>query len=266
MIFTKQGALADGVKGGLLGALAGFITRDLDLAALVSFAHPQELLIVLAAAVGALVALTRLKVVLAAATAALALVWAFVAFTPLSSWLAQGLVRREIAEPADAVFVSFAGLRPGAQRTSEAQNRALHGVELLALRKARQVVVVESSLVQGVAIVRELRERLGVEGDLVVAGKGDTTREEAVSVAATARDKGWKVLLVVTSPIHSRRACATLEKEGLTVVSSPSVDSRFQVDDLDTSTERLAAFGSVIHERLGTWVYMHRGWLSAASG
>lgn len=270
MILTKQTSQAsplwDGVQGSILGTLAGFITRDLDLPALVSFAHPQEPLIVLAAVVGGLLGLTRFRGALAALTLALAIVWGIVAFTPLSSRLAQGLVRREIAESADAVFVSFAGLRPGAQRTSEAQNRALHGVELLALRKAHQVVIVESSLLQGVAMVRELRERLGIEGDLVVAGRGDTTREEAVAVAAAARERSWKVVLVVTSPIHSRRACAALEKEGVTVVSSPSVDSRFQVDELDTSVERLAAFGSVIHERLGTWIYMRRGWLSGTAG
>ena len=270
MIFTKRASqaslLSDGAQGCLLGALAGFVMRDLDLPALVSFAHPQEPLIVLAALLGALIGVTRLRGALAGSTLALGVVWGAVAFTPFASRLAQGLVRREIAESADAVFVSFAGLRPGAQRTSEAQNRALHGVELLALRKAHQLVVVESSLLQGVAMVRELRERLGVEGDLVVAGRGDTTREEAVAVAAAARERSWKVLLVVTSPIHSRRACAALEKEGVTVVSSPSVDSRFQVDELDTSSERLAAFGSVIHERLGTWIYMRRGWLSGHAG
>ncbi len=269
MIFTKRsqaGAVLDGVQGCLLGTLAGFITRDLDLPALVSFEHPQEPLIVLAAVLGALVGITRLRGVLAALTLALGILWGIVAFTPFSAWLAEGLVRHEMAEPADAIFVSFAGLRPGAQRTNEAQSRALHAVELLALRKAHQVVVVESSLLQGVAMVREVRDRLGVEGDLVVAGHGDTTREEAVAVAAAAREKAWKVLLVVTSPIHSRRACAALEKEGVTVVSSPSIDSRFQVDEVDTSAERLAAFGSVIHEKLGIWIYMRRGWLSGNPG
>lgn len=265
MIFTKHASLSSALtevaQGSLLAALAGFVVRDLDLPALFSFEHSQEPLVVLAAALGAVVGITRFRRALVAIAAALGLLWGIVAFTPLSSWLAQGLVRREMAEPADAVFVSFAGLRPGAQRTTEAQNRALHAADLLARGKAPRIVAVESSLLAGVGMVRESLGRLGVEGEVVVAGRGDTTREEALAVAAAARERTWKLLLVVTSPIHSRRACAALEKEGLTVVCIPSLDSRFQVDELDTSAERLAAFGSIIHERLGIWIYARRGWL-----
>lgn len=261
--YTSPGsAVVDALRGSLLGALSAFIIRDLDLPALFSYERPQELLVVLATVSGALLGITRGRRALAAAALALGLLWVIVAFTPVSAWFAQGLVRREMAEPADAVFVSFAGLRPGAQRVAEAQNRALHGVELLARGKAPRIVVVESSLLPGVAMVRDMMARLAVEGDVVVAGQGDTTREEALAVGLLAREKAWKILLVVTSPIHSLRACRALEKQGSTVVSVPSTDSRFQVDELNTSAERLAAFGSVIHERLGIWIYARRGWLS----
>jgi uncharacterized SAM-binding protein YcdF (DUF218 family) len=104
--------------------------------------------------------------------------------------------------------------------------------------------------------------RLGVAGEPLVAGRAETTREEALAVGSLAREKGWKLVLVVTSPIHSRRASAAFEKEGVTVVSTPSMESRFDLDNLDTSVDRLTAFGSVIHERLGIWVYARRGWLA----
>ena len=68
----------------------------------------------------------------------------------------------------------------------------------------------------------------------------------------------------MTSPIHSRRASAALEKEGVTVVSSPSAETRFDLATLDTWNDRLAAFGSVMHERLGLWVYARRGWIDTA--
>lgn len=53
-----------------------------------------------------------------------------------------------------------------------------------------------------------------------------------------------------------------MEKEGLTVVSTPSIESRFNIDELDTAGDRLVAFGSIMHERLGLWVYARRGWVA----
>jgi uncharacterized SAM-binding protein YcdF (DUF218 family) len=258
----KAATLGGALQGCALGALAGFIARDLDLPALISFEHSREPLVIVAALVGAALGATRFRRWLGAVVAALALLWGAVAFSPISGWLADGLARRELEEPADVVFVSFAGLAPGAQRMTEAYNRALHGAELLARGKVKVVAVPESSSLPSVAVVRDLMGRLGLPGEPVVVGRADTTHEEAVAVGAAARKEGWKLLLVVSSPIHSRRICAALEKEGVTVVSTPSLESRFNIDDLSTPADRLAAFGSVMHERLGFWVYARRGWVS----
>jgi len=255
--------LREAFRGGVLGALAGFLVRDLDLLALVSFEHAQEPLVALAAVFGAILGMTRFRWLLAATAFALGLLWGVVALTPLSGWLADGLARHEVAEPADAVFVSFAGLRPGMQRMTEAQSRALHAAELVARGKAPLLVVVESSLLPGIATAREMMSLLGVAGEPATAGRAGNTREEAVAVGALARERGWKLVLLVTSPIHSRRASAALEKEGVTVISTPSMESRFDLEHLDTPADRLAAFGSVIHERLGIWVYRRRGWLAS---
>jgi uncharacterized SAM-binding protein YcdF (DUF218 family) len=254
--------LAGGFQGMALGALAGFIIRDLDLPALISFEHAREPLVVLMALLGVALGVTPWRRWLAVAVIALGLLWMVVAFTPLSSWLARGLARQELEEPADAVFVSFAGLAPGAQRLTEAHNRALHGAELLARGKVKTLVVAESSSLPSVAMVRDLVSRLGLETEPLSAGRADTTREEAVAGARLARRKGFKLLLVVSSPIHSRRICAALEKEGVTVVSTPSLENRFNIEELNTAADRLAAFGSVMHERLGFWVYARRGWVT----
>jgi uncharacterized SAM-binding protein YcdF (DUF218 family) len=254
--------LTQAFQGCALGALAGLLARDLDLPALISFEHTREPLVVVAAFLGAMLGITRWRGWLVPVVVALGLLWMTVAFTPLSAWLARGLARQELEEPADAVFVSLAGLAPGAQRMTEAHNRALHGAELLARGKVKTLVVAESSFLPSVAMLRDVMGRLGIEGQPVAAGKADTTREEALAVAALAREKGWKLLLVVSSPIHSRRACASIEKEGVTVVSTPSIESRFNIDELDTAGDRLVAFGSIMHERLGLWVYARRGWVA----
>lgn len=262
---AKRSRVASALQGLALGGLAGFIIRDLDLPALISFEHAREPLVLLVALLGGVLGLTRWRSWFAASVALLALLWVTVAFTPLSSWLAHGLARQELEEPADAVFVSFAGLPPGAQRMTEAHNRALHGAELLARGKVKTLVAAESSSLPSLNLLRDLVGRLGLETEPVSAGRADTTREEAVAVASLARRRGWKLLLVVSSPLHSRRICAALEKEGVTVVSTPSLENRFNIEELNTAADRLAAFGSVMHERLGFWVYARRGWVASGA-
>ena len=252
--------------GAAIGALAGFLVRDLDLPALISYQHAREPLVLAAAVAGALCSFSvRLRRVLLASTAGLALLWCVVASTSISAWLSHGLIRTEGVEPADAVFVSFSSLRPGAQGAGEVRNRLFHGIALLARGKAPRLALCESAETPGVAIARELMESTGAKEELIVLSQAENTRDEALAVAALARERGLKLVLLVTSPIHSRRASAALEKEGVTVVSSPSAETRFDLDTLDTWNDRLAAFGSVMHERLGLWVYARRGWVSEAA-
>jgi len=251
--------------GAALGALAGFLTRDLDLPALVSFEHSREPLVIIVSLLGGALAVTRLRWIMATMTAALVLLWCVVAFSPIAAWLSRGLVRTETAERTDAVFVSLSSLRPGRHRMGEVQNRLVHGIQLVALRKAPRLVLTESGEVPGVAFARLLMESPLVVAELVVAGRAENTHEEAVAVAQLARQRGFKRILLVTSPIHSRRASGAFEKEGLAVVSSPSRETRFDLETLDGWRDRLSAFGSVMHERLGLWVYARRGWLSEAA-
>lgn len=249
--------------GAAVGALAGFLIRDLDLPALVSYPHPREPLVLAAAVAGALLSgSTGFRRTLYTGAAALALLWCVVAVSSASAWLSRGLTRTEAVEQADAVFVSFASLRSGAPGVGEVRNRLFHGIALVARGKAPRLVLCESAETPGVAIARELMEATGVKAELVVLAYAENTRDEALAVADLARKRGFKLVLLVTSPIHSRRASAALEKEGVTVVSSPSVETRFNLDTLDTWNDRLAAFGSVMHERLGLWVYARRGWVS----
>jgi uncharacterized SAM-binding protein YcdF (DUF218 family) len=251
--------------GAALGALAGFLTRDLDLPALISFEHSCEPLVVIFMLLGGAVAVTRLRWVLATITAALALLWCVVAFSTISGWLSRGLVRTDPPERADAVFVSLSSLRPGPHSMGEVQNRLVHGIQLVALRKAPRLVLTESREVPGVAFARLLMENPLVVAELAVAGRAENTHEEAVAVAQLARQRGFKRILLVTSPIHSLRASGAFEKEGLAVISSPSIETRFDLETLDRWRDRLSAFGSVMHERVGLWVYARRGWLSKAA-
>jgi uncharacterized SAM-binding protein YcdF (DUF218 family) len=258
-------SLSSVAQGAALGALVGLVIRDLDLPALVSYEYSREPLVFAAAALGGLVGATRFRPVLYAATAALALLWCVVAVTPLSAWLSRGLTRSEKVEPADALFVSLSSLRPGSQGPAEVRNRLIHGLALLTRGKAPRLLLCESAGVQGVALARELMDAAGMTTELLVLPRAENTREEAQAVATLARQRNLKLILLVTSPIHSRRASAALEKEGVTVVSSPSTETRFDLATLSSWNDRLTAFGTVMHERLGLWVYARRGWIDSAA-
>jgi hypothetical protein len=48
------------------------------------------------------------------------------------------------------------------------------------------------------------------------------------------------------------------------VISSPCPESRYDLEYLGRVESRLQAFGAVLHERVGLWVYARRGWVTAA--
>ena len=99
----------------------------------------------------------------------------------------------------------------------------------------------------------------GIEAELVVVGPVANTRDEARLVAGLAAERGFRTILLVTSPTHTRRAAAAFEKKGLAVVVSPSVETRFDLETLDDPDDRVKAFGNLLHERLGLLVYRLRG-------
>ena len=259
-----SGRVAEAVRrfplGLALGGLVGLVVKDLDLAALTSFEGSREVLaalIALALAVCWAVGLRRLTAGVAAGAMAL---WCVVAFTPLCPVLAAGLVRSEVIEPADGVFVSFAALSPGELTRAEERSRLLRGVELVARGKAPCIVVPEGDASRAGAVA-EVMQMLGVGPDkLIPLVAGHNTHEEAVALARLYREKQWRLVIVVTSPLHSSRAGACLSREDVRALLSPSQETRFNVLDLSRAADRIGAFGTVIHEQMGRFVYRLRGW------
>jgi uncharacterized SAM-binding protein YcdF (DUF218 family) len=261
---TTGGTLGRLGVGLASGALAGLLTLDLDLPSLASLWGEQTFVVPAAAVLGALLWLTPLRRLVAAGVVGLALLWLVAAYTPLVPWMANGLVRRDPLRSADAVFVFGSRLQDDGDPTADAMSRLLRGVELLAEGRAKQLVVSElrPPSRQYAPLARDWTKRLAPGGEVLAVGPIDNTREEAVAVARLCREKGWQRVLAVTSPVHTLRAAASLEKEGLQVVSVPAIETRYDVERLDLPADRRRAFGSVAHERVGLLVYRRRGWIS----
>ncbi len=259
---TEAGAGRLGV-GLAVGALLGLLSVDLDLPALVSFWRDRSFLVPLAALVAAPLWLTPLRRLLGALTVLAAALWLAVAFTPLVGWMADGLVRRDRVQAADAVFVFGSRLQSDGEPTNDSMSRLLKAVELVAGRQAKHLIVSElhPPSRRYTPLAREWVQRFGLDAEVIAVGPISRSRDEALAVARLCRERGWKRVLAVTSPVHTRRAAASLEKQGLVVVAVPSIETRYDVETLDHPSERLRAFGSVAHERVGLFVYGRRGWI-----
>jgi uncharacterized SAM-binding protein YcdF (DUF218 family) len=263
MASTGRGALAHRVLSGALAAAgAGFVAKDLRLFQVASFYGSRAALLLGIVAVGALLGLVRLRVVAWAALGGLALLWLVVAFTPLAAALADGLPRRDPLGPADAVYVLASGVQEDGTLTDEALYRLTHGLEEVRQGLAPRLVLGElrpprAHYAEG---ARALMAHLGIEAEVVTVGPVADTHDEAVAVAALYRARGWRRVIVVTSPLHSRRAAAAFEHQGLEVVSAPAAEGRYDAA-LDDADDRVRGFGDVLHERLGLWLYHRRGWL-----
>jgi hypothetical protein len=44
------------------------------------------------------------------------------------------------------------------------------------------------------------------------------------------------------------------------------VETRFDLEAFDTWGDRLAAFRSLLHERIGLWLYARKGWIQESAG
>jgi uncharacterized SAM-binding protein YcdF (DUF218 family) len=245
-----------------LGALCGVVARDLGIASYVTPRHEHFWLVVAGALLGELCWRTRLRPLINGAALLSGLLWFTVAFTPLSAWIAPALERRDPPGSADAVYVLGSSIQRDGEFTSQAMSRFLHGLELLGEGWSTRLVIPEfpPPRASNAAPAQSLLRRLGLDRDLVVIGPARTTREEAVAVAALCRARGWRRILVVTSPLHSGRAAAAFERAGIEVISSPSTETDFDVEQLDRSDDRINACASILSEILSLCMYRWRGW------
>jgi uncharacterized SAM-binding protein YcdF (DUF218 family) len=205
---------------------------------------------------------------LASLTAACILL-VIVAYTPLMARLVRPLIRNDpLPSSADAVMVLSAGVNDDGTISSTAMDRLLKGMELVNRGVAPFLVVSrEAYIINGNYVSsKEDQERIvalstGALSKLVVAGITHSTRDEAIRARDLARARGWKRIIVVTSPLHTRRACATFEKAGVVITCAPSNTRAFAIGALWSPTDRVRAFEVWLYELAGSLRYRQLGWI-----
>jgi uncharacterized SAM-binding protein YcdF (DUF218 family) len=254
------------LAGAILGTLCAVSAHVLGVQQLLR--RPELVLYVPAALVGAILGATRLRPVLWIGAGVIALLCVVIAYTPIVSSLAQPLIRRDsVPSRVDAIAVLSAGFTPDGLMRSATLDRLLSGLGL-ARRGLAPVVLVsrERKDFGGVPIsdsadLARVTALAGVTTSTMFVDSVTITRTEALRMRAIARTKGWKTVAVVTSPLHTRRACATFEAVGFQVVCVPATVRESGLYPGSIAEDRLRAFRSWLYEMFATDSYRRRGWI-----
>lgn len=252
-----------GAIGALMGAAACFIASTL----IIDGVTPQRTIACVAAALAGIVIYTRLPRIAWALFIASVAAWCIVAFSPLARTMSNGLVRRDpLPRSIDAVVVLSGSVSRDGMLGREALDRLLSGLALIRDGRSSTIVVTESRPWRDHSITtttdqRNLISLLAAAPRVVVIPNVVSTRTEALGTARRLPPATARTIAVVTSPLHTRRACLVFEHVGYEVTCVPSESRDIALHSLVTVSDRLAAFRMALYERAAMALYSHRGWV-----
>ena len=225
---------------------------------------------VLVALVGAVVGLTRAAVALWVSTAVALVAFCLIAMTSFVTRVlpTSAMVRRDNlpAQPLDAVVVLSGGITPDGMLAPEALDRLLTGLALMRDSVAPVLVVTEPRRsrngVTTAADQAQLRSLVARPFPMLMVDSVHTTRDEAVNTWRLLEVRNARRVAVVTSPLHTRRACSTFEQVGFVVTCVPAASRVYSVTGADNGSDRLTLFREWLYERAAWIEYRARGWVS----
>lgn len=256
---------AAAITGSLLGALIGMGLNELGV--ITAFKLDFNLFIPGAIA-GAVAGATRarpLMWILAGVVVAMVAL----TYTPITGALAGPLIRRDSLTSAapDAIAVLAGGTNPDGTMAGVTLDRLLAGLQLARLYRGTPLLISREMATVGgrrFADAPDQREILALalpDGDVYFADSTTSTRVEALRMRAIARARGWSRIALVTSPLHTRRACATFEAVGFMVTCIPSVTRNGPVWANGQWENGPSLFRGWLYETAGTVKYRSAGWI-----
>lgn len=252
--------------GAILGTLSAVGADVLGVQPLLRI--PDLTLYLPAALVGAILGASRLRPLLWISAGMIALMCVAIAYTQLASTLARPLIRRDpLPARVDAIAVLSAGFTPDGMMSSQTLDRMLTGLSLArrgiapALLISRERGTHRGQVVSDSADQQNILTLAPPAGRVVFVDSVFSTRTEALRMKAIAKTRDWSTIAVVTSPMHTRRACATFEAVGFKVVCVPADVRESGLYEGSSAGDRLRAFGSWLYETFASSTYRRRGWI-----
>ena len=263
------------VAGFLAGALFGLLVREIGVWSIVGLKYLAMLFVLLFGVLGAAAGVSPLgRRLLWTADALLLLIVSLVAFTPVMTPLMRPLVRADPVPTAgvDAIVALSADVTPRGAISDVGADRLLTALELARRGVAPRLFTTRiayrrfGTFLSSDADQRRLISLAGVSDRWTpLVERVGNTHDEALVVANHLRGFGGKSVAVVTSPWHTRRACATFESVGLRVVCVPALERGNETRVPESEADRLAALQYFLYEEVGSLVYRWRGWLKRPS-
>ena len=224
---------------------------------------------VLVAVAGAVVGLTRAALILWVVSALAILAFCVIAMTPFVTTLlpTSAFIRSDPLpkDRLDAVIVLSGGTTADSLLAPEPLDRLLTALELMRDSIAPVLVVTEplnsSDDPPPAPDQARLRALVARPFPMLTVDSVHTTHDEAVNAWRILRPRQATRVAVVTSPLHTRRACATFERVGFTVTCISAVSRAYSVERARSGQDRLALFRAWIYERTAWLEYRARGWV-----
>jgi uncharacterized SAM-binding protein YcdF (DUF218 family) len=220
-----------------------------------------------AVVVGLLLARTRFAWWLWLPSVSVVLLFILVAYTPLVERPALALLRADAeGAPASAVVVYSGAMTDAGHIGDVALTRLVSGLDdarrlgIPHIALSEQERIVRGRVITTGADQRRLVGLLGGAAQAHVVSGVSNTYDESLAFAALARRQGWTHVRVVSSPLHARRACSTLEATGLVVTCAPATARDVALTGLNSSSARITVARAALHEAIGLVVYRARGW------
>lgn len=253
------------LRGAALGLLILATCSLLGLSESFGFARP--LAIPAAIVIGAVLGRWLLRSLIAL-TLALMAVTAIGIWSPVVAIAAAPFVRNDPVqlERVQAVFVFSNSVTSRGLVKGEGVDRLLTGIALRAQRPELPLIVsvVRPSDRRGISSLADQRALIALvpaTGAVESIDSVYSTRDEALRLTRRAFQEHWTKVAVVTSPMHTRRACATVEALGLpvTCVAAPWRVASFPPR---SSGDRLVVMQRLVYESLAWAQYIVTGWAS----
>lgn len=269
----RQFALTGRPAVGLVaGALFGMLLWELGVWSLKgeTLPIPGVLVSALAGAVGS-VSVRFTRYLLAVDIALLCAMW-LLAFTPVMTSLSIHGIRADSlpAGGVDAVVVLAANVTTGKSLSDIGADRLLTGIELVRRGVAPRLLTTRVTFHRsGLAFTSDadqqrLVELAGVRDRwILVPDPVRNTHDEALAMDRRLRPLGARSIALVTSPWHTRRACATFEHVGFRVFCVPALERGAQTNKPLFARDRLMSFRFYLYEQIGFLEYWRRGWVTS---
>lgn len=187
--------------------------------------------------------------------------------TPVVGALTRGWVRADpIHSPIDAVVVLSSNVKSDSLLDASGTERLLSAIEVQRATHAPRLITTRvRSIYDGKTLStdpgqRRLLALAGADTGWTIADSVGSTRDEAMRAARLLLPSA-KRIAVVTSPLHTNRACATFEGVGFVVTCVPAREIARVTTHPGSPDDRLAAFRSYLYERLGMIKYRWKGWI-----